>query len=173
MSEEKFPIVDEAGNVVGKATRTYCHSGSMVLHPVVHLHVVSCDKKKVYLQRRALTKKIQPGVWDTAVGGHVDYGEEVFSALIRESREELGINAENAIFVCKYPFQSSVERELVHVYNITVPESTEFNADPEEVIDSRFWSIDEIESLIGKGVLTPNFESEFVGIVKPLILGAE
>lgn len=135
---------------------------------------MSCHvTKKVYLQRRALTKKIQPGAWDTAVGGHVDYGEEVFSALIRESREELGINAENAIFVCKYPFQSSVERELVHVYNITVPESTKFNADPEEVIDSRFWSIDEIESLIGKGVLTPNFESEFVGIVKPLILGAE
>ena len=61
----------------------------------------------------------------------------------------------------------------MHVYNITVPESTKFNADPEEVIDSRFWSIDEIESLIGKGVLTPNFESEFVGMVKPLILGAE
>ena len=37
-SEEIFPVVDAAGNVVGKATRGECHGGSMLLHPVVHLH---------------------------------------------------------------------------------------------------------------------------------------
>ena len=173
MSEEIFPIVDEQGNVLGQATRSECHSGSMLLHPVVHLHVVSQDRKKLYLQRRALTKKIQPGKWDTAVGGHVDYGEEIFAALLRESREEIGVNAENAVFVCRYPFQSSVERELVHVYYLAVPEDTEFNADPKEVIDSKFWSLSDIESTIGGGVLTPNFESEFTAIVKPCIFDAE
>lgn len=34
---ELFPVVDEAGNVVGSATRAECHGGGGLLHPVVHL----------------------------------------------------------------------------------------------------------------------------------------
>ena len=171
MPEEIFPIVDAEGNIVGKATRKECHSGSMLLHPVVHLHIVSPDKRHVYLQRRALTKKIQPGAWDTAVGGHVDYGEEVHDALLRECREELGVDASQACFVCRYPFQSNVERELVHVHYQEMPLDSVFAADPEEVIDGKFWSLEEIEEAIGRGVLTPNFEMEYQRIVKPEILG--
>ena len=36
---ELFPVVDEAGNVMGAATRAQCHGGGMLLHPVVHLHL--------------------------------------------------------------------------------------------------------------------------------------
>ena len=36
---ERFPIVDEEGRVIGSATRGECHNGSKLLHPVVHLHV--------------------------------------------------------------------------------------------------------------------------------------
>ena len=38
-SEERFPLVDETGQVIGSATRGECHNGSKLLHPVVHLHV--------------------------------------------------------------------------------------------------------------------------------------
>ena len=37
--EELFPIVDPEGRIIGHATRKECHGGSMLLHPVVHLHV--------------------------------------------------------------------------------------------------------------------------------------
>lgn len=50
-SEELFPIVDDSGNVLGKATRGECHNGSRLLHPVVHLHVFN-SRGEVYLQRR-------------------------------------------------------------------------------------------------------------------------
>ena len=70
-SEELFPIVDEAGNVTGSATRRECHGGSMLLHPVVHLHV-NMPGAGLYLQKRSCDKDIQPGKWDTSVGGHVD-----------------------------------------------------------------------------------------------------
>ncbi len=89
-SEEIFPVVDAAGNVVGKAMRGECHGGSMLLHPVVHLHVFN-SRGELYLQKRPAWKDIQPGRWDTAVGGHVDYGETIAEALRREVREELGI----------------------------------------------------------------------------------
>ena len=84
--EEIFPLVDADGNVVGKATRRECHSGSMLLHPVVHIHIFN-PAGDIYLQRRSMTKDIQPGKWDTAVGGHVDYGETIIEAMLSAARE--------------------------------------------------------------------------------------
>ena len=87
---ELFPVVDETGRVVGCATRGECHDGRRLLHPVVHLHLFN-SRGELYLQKRPLWKDIQPGRWDTAVGGHVDYGETPDEALRREVREELGV----------------------------------------------------------------------------------
>ena len=85
-NQEMFPIVDEQGNITGAATRGECHSGSKLLHPVIHLHVFN-SKGELYMQKRPEWKDIQPGKWDTSVGGHVDLGESVEMALKREVRE--------------------------------------------------------------------------------------
>ena len=103
--EELFPVVDAAGRVVGRATRGECHGGSMLLHPVVHLHVFN-SRGELYLQKRPAWKDIQPGRWDTAVGGHVDYGETVDEALRREVREELGVTEFTPERVAVYVFRS-------------------------------------------------------------------
>ena len=158
MDEEWFPLVDEAGNIVGRATRRECHDGSKRLHPVVHLHIYNKDGD-LFLQKRSLTKDIQPGKWDTAVGGHVDYGESIEEALRREAREELGIEGFEAELMARYVFESSIEKELVHTYR-TVYEGP-FTPDKEELDDACFWRIDEIESQLGKGIFTPNFEREY------------
>lgn len=156
-SNEIFPIVDEEGNTIGSATRGECHDGSKLLHPVVHLHLLD-SKGRLYLQQRPLWKEIQPGKWDTAVGGHIDYGEDVASALKREVREEIGIEEFTPKFLMKYLFESERERKLVYVYS-TVYDG-EIN--PSEELDGgRFWSFDEIEDVMGKAILTPNFEQEF------------
>lgn len=156
---ERFPVVDEEGRTLGSATRGECHNGSRLLHPVVHLHVFNA-KGELYLQKRPDWKDIQPGKWDTSVGGHMDYGETPEQALRREVSEELGITDFEPVSVGKYVFDSRRERELVYV-NRTVydgpvtPSQTELNG-------GRFWTKDEIAEAIGKEILTPNFESEYL-----------
>ena len=160
-SQELFPIVDEAGQVIGSATRGECHSGSKLLHPVVHLHVFD-SQNRLYLQQRPLWKDIQPGKWDTAVGGHVDLGEEIADALRREVREELGIEEFTPEFLLRYVFESERERELIHVFRTTYDGDIRPTA---ELDGGRFWTLDEIREAIGKEVLTPNFESEIKRIL--------
>lgn len=157
MTEEIFPIVNTEGEVVGSATREECHAGTFLLHPVVHLHIFN-SAGELYLQKRVMTKKIQPGKWDTAVGGHVDYGEKIEDALLRETHEELGVRDFTPDFLMRYEFRSQVEAELVYIYKCVY--DGDFNLDPSEVDEGRFWSLDEIKKSIGKGLFTPNFESE-------------
>ena len=171
-SEERFPLVDEAGQVIGSATRGECHNGSKLLHPVVHLHVFN-SKGEVYLQKRPEWKDIQPGKWDTSVGGkdiqpgkwdtsvggHLDYGETPEQALVREVREELGITDFQSERKGMYVFESRRERELVYV-NTTIYDGP-IKPSAEELDGGRFWTIAEIREAMGQNLLTPNFESEF------------
>lgn len=166
-ANEIFPIVTPEGVVTGSATRAECHSGSKLLHPVVHLHILSRDGR-VYIQKRSMSKDIQPGKWDTAVGGHVDYGEETETALFRETREELGLTDFVPTAVTRYVFESAVEKELVNVFATVVDDGFSADFDPVEIDDARFWSIAEIENAVGKGILTPNFEQEFSRIKNEL-----
>lgn len=170
---EIFPLVNEEGVVIGKATRQECHNGSFLLHPVVHLHVFN-SRGQLYLQKRALNKDIQPGKWDTSVGGHVGYYESIEDsnlvgghlgyeetievALRREALEELGIQGFEAIYLGKYSYRSDKEFELVNSF-YTVFDG-EISPDPGEISEGRFWDILEIRNNLGKNVFTPNFEYE-------------
>jgi len=157
--EEWFPIVDEDGNTIGKALRSVCHDGrSMLLHPVVHLHLFN-SKGELYLQKRAKTKDIQPGKWDTSVGGHISPDESPDDALIREAREELGLKNFIPEFNGKYIWESARERELVNSYSTVSDQKPVI--DKYEIDEGKFWSLDEIEINIGKDIFTPNFEHEF------------
>lgn len=158
MTEEIFPLVDEAGNIIGQAPRSVCHDGSKLLHPVIHLHVFN-SAGELFLQKRSATKDIQPNRWDSSVAGHIDLNESPESAAVREAKEELSIDVTNHHYITKYIIETDRERELSYCFYIIYDGNFTLNTD--ELSDGRFWKIEEIQLRLYDDIFTKNFELDF------------
>jgi isopentenyldiphosphate isomerase len=160
MSDERFPLVDEEGRIIGSALRREVHGDPRLIHPVVHCIVIDAAGRWL-LQLRSRDKDVQPGRWDTSVGGHVAFGETIEAALARELQEEIGLAAAAAAprFLSRYLMRSAIETELVHTY--TCVAAGPFVRQESEIEELRFWAPAAITAALGTGVFTPNFEEEF------------
>lgn len=155
---EVLPIIEPGGLVIGRSTRKACHAHPDLLHPVVHLHIID-PFDRIYLQKRSASKDLYPGRWDTAVGGHVTYGESLFESLIREAGEELGFVDFNPSFIESYIWRSPNETEMVNIF-ATVTDRA-ITPDNNEVDEGRWWTRSEVEEVMGKEIFTPQFEQEY------------
>ncbi|MBN2288087.1 MAG: NUDIX domain-containing protein [Candidatus Glassbacteria bacterium] len=164
-AEEIFDIVDEAGRKVGQAARSRVHGDPSLIHRSVHLLVLN-SRGELYLQKRAGHKDIQPGKWDTSVGGHVGPGESPAEAVEREAAEELGLSGVPFDFLYSYLWRTAVETELVSTFLCRWDGPVRF--DPGEITDGGFRSFAAIEAGLGTGVFTPNFEEEFARLKEHL-----
>ena len=155
--EEMLPVVEPSGVVTGQMARSYAHKGTFLLHPVVHLHIIG-RQGRIYLQKRSASKELFPGRWDTAVGGHIGYGESISEALAREAQEELNYTDFNPVFIDSYEYQSPTEKELICVFACV----GKFDIAPHnfEVDAGRYFSQEEIRKS-DKSIFTPNFLSEY------------
>src|SRR5690606_11581646 len=118
-----------------------------LLHPVVHMHVVNRNKA-ILLQKRPETKLIQPGKWDTAVGGHISAGETLEQALRKEAFEEIGLKEFSAKLLQVYKWESEVEAELVYLF--VTHDFKNYHVHSDEVVEARFWIRNQIEKQLGK-----------------------
>ena len=114
---EFLPIVNERGNIVGRALYVELHQGNKMLHPVVHLHVVDGkgEAKRLYW-------------W------HVAFGDTPEKTLKRKVAETLGLSSMNPKLKRQYIRESKTERELVYVFTVVSeenlpipPEEKEYN----------------------------------------------
>ncbi|MBQ0093467.1 MAG: NUDIX domain-containing protein [Bacteroidales bacterium] len=156
-SAEMLPVVESNGMVSAQASRTACHQRRL-LHPVVRLFLINREGR-FFLQKRAVTKELYPGLWDNAVTGHVLYGESFQEALFREASEEICLRRFNPLQIGGYIYKIPAERELVCVYAAVGTFSLNPNTD--EVETGEYWSAEQIEKAVGKGVLTPGFEKDW------------
>lgn len=155
---EYFDIVDSDDRVIGVAPRSECHGHPELVHRTAHVVVFSSDGR-VLLQKRSLAKDIQPGKWDTAVGGHLAVGEDYETAARRELAEELGLPEDTPLrLLFDARIRNFIESENVRVYAAVHDGPFAFQAD--EIDEVRFWSGKEIDSALGTGTFTPNLESE-------------
>jgi isopentenyldiphosphate isomerase len=112
----------------------------------------------LYLQKRDINKDVQPGKWDTSVGGHVDTGEYYRDAAVRELEEELGIKGVDLKYLYKYRLRNDYESEYISSYHCLWDGEIKINVD--EIEEGRFWRLDEIAEKIDSGIFTPNFIDE-------------
>jgi isopentenyldiphosphate isomerase len=82
-------VVDADGREIGSASRAACHSDPSLIHPSVHVVVVTGSG--CLWQLRGYGKDSAPGQWDHGCSGHVSLGEDARTAAVRELAEELGI----------------------------------------------------------------------------------
>lgn len=156
--DEWFDIVDSEDRVIGRARRADCHGNPALVHRTAHVVVFASDGR-ILLQRRSSGKDIQPGKWDTAVGGHLAPGEAYESAARREMNEEIGLSPDTPLeFLFDSRIRNRVESENVRVFK-TVSNGP-FRPHPEEIDELRFWTCDELRQALGQGIFTPNLELE-------------
>ena len=98
---EFLPIVNERGNIVGRALYLELHRGNKMLHPVVHLHVLDGE-----------------GVTTRLYWWHVAFGETPEKTLKRKMAEILGVSGVKPQLKRQYIREAKTEKELVYVFTI-------------------------------------------------------
>jgi isopentenyldiphosphate isomerase len=156
--KEIIEVVTPDGGLIGAAPRKRVHGNNQWMHRVVHVLVFD-SRQLLLLQKRSLNKRVAPGKWDTSVGGHVDCGESPLSAAQREMKEELGISPEPPQFIYQYIHSNDFESELVSTYICRHDGAISHNS--QEIDEVRFWDPGDIETRLGAGIFSDNFEDEF------------
>ena len=156
--DELFDLIDDQGRITGTAARSQCHGDPSLIHRAVHVLVFNSGGQ-LYLQRRSESKLIQPGKWDSSVGGHLSHGESYVTAAERETREELGFRPLALEYLFSFLVRNEMESENIETY-LTIYDG-EIIPDPEEIDEGRFWNPGDIVTELGGGMFTPVFEQEF------------
>jgi transcription elongation factor GreB len=102
---EFLPIVNERGNIMGRAMYVELHQGNKMLHPVAHLHVINGKGETTRLY------------W-----WHVAFGDTAEKTLKRKMAETLGLSGVAPKLKRQYIRESKTEKELVYVFTVVSDE---------------------------------------------------
>ena len=115
---EFLPIVNERGNIVGRAMYVELHQGNKILHPVAHLHVMNGKGETTRLY------------W-----WHVAFGDTPEKTLKRKMAETLGLSGVAPKVKRQYIKESKTERELVYVFTVVSEEDLPIPPEGKDYID--------------------------------------
>jgi len=175
--DELIDIVDEHGNYTGKTClKSEAHKYGY-FHPTIHVWLYTSDKQ-ILLQKRALTKKVFPGMWDISVAGHIAAGEDVKIGAIREVKEEIGFDilSENLfkIGTRKHMVNHTngiIDNEFHHVFitELTVPFET-LTLQKEEVEELKLFNLDVIlHTKDYENLLLPQYQDYYSFVYNQII----
>jgi isopentenyldiphosphate isomerase len=111
-------VLDAGGRQIGSAPRAVCHADPSLIHPSVHVVVVTGSG--CLWQLRGYGKDSAPGQWDHACSGHVGLGEDARTAAVRELAEEIGVvvAAGALVEVARMLCELGNETELTTVFRL-------------------------------------------------------
>lgn len=152
MNRDYVDVMNENGQPSGiqKLRRIVHATGEW--HSSIHIWLIRGED--VLLQMRSKEKESFPGLYDVSVAGHVDAGESVLEAAIRESGEEIGYvpTAEELHYVgcrrliIRHPERAFISREFNHIYILRDSESKSYIPDKYEIEYLQWKSLKDISS---------------------------
>ncbi len=141
MEQEIFDVVNERDEVVGRAPRSEVHRLGL-MHRAAHVLVFN-SRGEVFLQKRALNKDRQPGLWDSSASGHVDAREDYDACAARELGEELGWKAPEPPKRL-FKLAASLETDQEHVWVYRCQAEGPFRLNPEEIQGGGWFAPEEV-----------------------------
>ncbi|PIS05094.1 MAG: NUDIX hydrolase [Candidatus Buchananbacteria bacterium CG10_big_fil_rev_8_21_14_0_10_42_9] len=152
MPEELFEVVDENNFSTGEVlTKSEVHTKGL-WHRTVEVWILNSNNELLIHKRSAEVER-HPNLWDNSAGGHVSYGDDLISAAIRETKEEIGVTLSESdfkfLFIVKEEFP-----EINHyyfAYNYLVRKDiaiNEIKLQPAEVAEVKFLHYKDFEKMI-------------------------
>jgi isopentenyl-diphosphate delta-isomerase len=175
--DELIDILTPEGKSTGKtALKSEAHKNGW-FHATAHIWFFTSDKK-ILLQKRALTKKVFPGIWDISVAGHIGAGEEILEGAKREVFEEIGLILEDKDFIKigtrihQVNHENGIqdnEHHHVFIAELKTPIS-ELTMQPEEVAGLELWDLKVLKETKNlENVLLPRFHEYYVSVYNKII----
>jgi isopentenyldiphosphate isomerase len=156
---EILDVIDEHDKVIGKMAHKDIDT-KLLPHRIVHVLIFN-ESGEMLLQKRSAKKHFCPLHWSTAVGGHVQSGEEYEKAALREFEEELGVNVPiKFLFKTKY-YDPRGFFMFLGIFKAVYSGPFELNKEEVESVD--WFSKDELISMINRGDL---FHPELKSLLK-------
>ena len=123
----------------------------------------------ILIQRRALSKPNWPGAWCESAGGAIRAGETPEEGCIRETLEEIGVRPDPERGGLAFVWTGKTAHHDIWVFRMDVPiESLTFQ--PDEVIDAKYASPDEIRRMAREGTFVNHPYLEQLLDVMPILL---
>jgi isopentenyl-diphosphate delta-isomerase len=175
--DELIDILTPEGKSTGKtALKSEAHKNGW-FHATAHIWFFTSDKK-ILLQKRALTKKVFPGIWDISVAGHIGAGEAILEGAKREVFEEIGLILEDKDFIKigtrihQVNHENGIqdnEHHHVFIAELKTPIS-ELTMQPEEVAGLELWDLKVLKETKNlENVLLPRFHEYYVSVYNKII----
>lgn len=157
-------IIDEynyRGEKIGVVDKDIAHKKGL-WHKSVHVWIIN-NKNEILLQYRCAEKKLYPNTWDCSFAGHIGAGESSIEAVLREGKEELGIdvNLEKLEFILtnreNVKYEEINSNEFVDIYILKQNvELDKIKFQEEEVSDAKYVSLEEFFKLIEDRKVLPH-----------------
>jgi isopentenyldiphosphate isomerase len=138
-ADELVDVLDDAGRTIGVATRA-CMRALRLPHRCTYVLVFNA-RGDLFIHLRTATKDVFPSHWDTCIGGVLAAGESYADGVVREVREELGIEAKpRELFPFRYADASNIAFGMAYRLDHDGP----FRLQPEEIVRGEFATTDEV-----------------------------